>query len=43
VGLAGNSCMVAHETQTNIIDCFANEILQFILEELGDDVFCLLS
>lgn len=42
VGLAGNSCMVAHEIQTDIVECFANEILRSILEELGDDVFCLL-
>ena len=42
VGLAGNSCMVAHEIQTDIVECFAKEILQSILEELGDDVFCLL-
>jgi hypothetical protein len=42
VGLAGNSCMVAHEIQTDIVECFANEILRSILEELGDDYFCLL-
>jgi len=42
VGLAGNSCMVAHEIQTDIVECFAKEILQSILQELGDDVFCLL-
>ena len=34
--------MVAHEIQTDIVECFAKEILQSILEELGDDVFCLL-
>jgi len=42
VGLAGNSCMVAHEIQMDIVECFAKEILQSILQELGDDVFCLL-
>jgi hypothetical protein len=40
VGIAGNSCMLAHEIQTNIVECFANKILRSILEELGDDVFC---
>jgi hypothetical protein len=28
--------------QTDIVECFANEILRSILEELGDNVFCLL-
>ena len=42
VGLAGNSCMVAHKIQIDIVESFANEILHSILEELGDDVFCLL-
>jgi hypothetical protein len=41
VGIAGNSCMVAHDIQTDIVECFANEIIHSILEELGDDVFCL--
>ena len=34
--------MVAHEIQTDIVECFSKEILQSILEELGNDVFCLL-
>jgi hypothetical protein len=42
VGLAGNSCMMAHEIQIDIVECFANEILKSILDELGDDVFYLL-
>jgi hypothetical protein len=42
VGLAANSSMVSHDIQADIVECFANEILLSILEELGDDVFCLL-
>jgi hypothetical protein len=34
--------MVAHEIQIDIVECFANEILKSILDELGDDVFYLL-
>jgi hypothetical protein len=39
---AGNSCMLAPEIQRDIVGCFANEVLLSILEELGNDVFCLL-
>jgi hypothetical protein len=42
VGTAGNSCMLAPEIQRDIVECFANEVLHSILEEIGDDVFCLL-
>jgi len=37
-----NSCLLAPEIQRDIVECFTNEIVQSILEELGDDVFCLL-
>jgi len=39
---AGNSCMLAPEIQRDIVECFANEVLHSILDELGNDVFCLL-
>ncbi|WVZ65563.1 hypothetical protein U9M48_014904 [Paspalum notatum var. saurae] len=39
---AGNSCMLAAEIQRDIVECFAKKILHSILEELGNDVFCLL-
>jgi hypothetical protein len=36
--------MVAHKIQTNIVECFAREIIPHsILEEHGDDMFCLLT
>jgi hypothetical protein len=34
--------LLAPEIQRDIVECFASEIVQSILEELGDDVFCLL-
>jgi hypothetical protein len=34
--------MVAHKIQTNIVECFAEEIPHSILEEHGDDMFCFL-
>jgi hypothetical protein len=37
-----NSCLLAPKIQRDIVEYFANEIVQSILEELGDDVFCLL-
>ena len=37
-----NSCLLAPEFHRDIVECFANEIIQSILEELGGDVFCLL-
>jgi hypothetical protein len=37
-----NSSMVAPEIQRDIVQCFANEVLHSILDELGNDVFCLL-
>jgi hypothetical protein len=39
---AGNSCLLAAEIQRDIVECFAHEVLHSILEELGNDVFCLL-
>jgi len=39
---AANSCLVAPEIQRDIVECFANEIVHYILEELGNDVFWLL-
>ncbi|KAG8060174.1 hypothetical protein GUJ93_ZPchr0002g23303 [Zizania palustris] len=37
-----NSLLIAPEIQKDIVHCFAKEVLHFILEEIGDDVFCLL-
>jgi hypothetical protein len=34
--------LIAHEIHKDIVRCFAKEVLQSILEEIGDDVFCLL-
>jgi hypothetical protein len=39
---AKNSCLYAPEIQRDIAECFANEIVQSILDDLGDDFFCLL-
>ncbi|TVU25524.1 hypothetical protein EJB05_28023, partial [Eragrostis curvula] len=39
---SANSQLIAPEIQRDIVECFAMEILHSILEELGDDVFCLL-
>jgi hypothetical protein len=39
---AGNSCLVAPEIQRDIVECFANEVLNAILEELGNDMLSLL-
>jgi hypothetical protein len=36
------SCLLAPKIQRDIVECFANEIVQSILEEFGDDVFCFL-
>ncbi|KAL6521278.1 hypothetical protein OROGR_017847 [Orobanche gracilis] len=38
----GNNQMVAPSIQKDIIDCFAQEILKHIFDEIGDDVFSLL-
>ncbi|KAL6582954.1 hypothetical protein OROMI_005032 [Orobanche minor] len=38
----GNNQMVAPSIQKGIIDCFAQEILTHIFDEIGDDVFSLL-
>ncbi|XP_066163767.1 uncharacterized protein [Oryza sativa Japonica Group] len=35
-------CLYAPEIQRDIAECFANEIVQSILDDLGDDFFCLL-
>ena len=37
-----NSLLIAPEIQKDIVHCFAKEMLHSILEEIGDDVFCLL-
>jgi hypothetical protein len=37
-----NSLLIAPEIQKDIVHCFAKEVLQSFLEEIGDDVFCLL-
>jgi len=37
-----NSLLIAPEIQKDIVHCFAKEVLHSILEEIGDDVFCLL-
>jgi hypothetical protein len=34
--------MLAPEIQKDIVEYFANEVVHSILEEIGDDVFCLL-
>ncbi|CAO2170109.1 unnamed protein product [Urochloa humidicola] len=39
---ADNSCLLSPDIQRDIVECFANEVLHSILEELGNDVFCLL-
>jgi hypothetical protein len=35
--------LVAPEIQRDIMQCFAKEVLQAILEEIGHDVFCLVD
>jgi hypothetical protein len=37
-----NSCLLAPKIQRDIVEYFAKKIVQSILEELRDDVFCLL-
>jgi hypothetical protein len=37
-----NNYLLAPEIQRDIVECFANEIVYSILEELVNDVFCLL-
>jgi len=37
-----NNLLIAPEIQNDIVHCFAKEVLHSILEEIGDDVFCLL-
>ena len=37
-----NSLLIAPEIQRDIVYCFAQEVLQSILEEIGDDIFFLL-
>jgi hypothetical protein len=39
---AANSCLLAPKIQRDIVEYFANEIVDSILEDLGNDVFCLL-
>ncbi|KAI3673345.1 hypothetical protein L6452_39463 [Arctium lappa] len=38
----GNNQMVAPSIQKDIVHCFAQEVLKYIFEEIGDDVFSLL-
>ena len=38
----GNNQMVAPSIQKDIVLCFAQEVLKYIFEEIGDDVFSLL-
>ena len=38
----GNNQMVALSIQKDIVLCFAQEVLKYIFEEIGDDVFSLL-
>ena len=42
VDAADNSLLVSPDIQKDIIKCFADEILHSILEDIGQDVFCLL-
>jgi len=42
VDAADNSLLVSPDIQKDIIKCFAYEILHSILEDIGQDVFCLL-
>jgi hypothetical protein len=39
---SNNSLLVAPKIQMNIVGCFAKEILHYILEDIGKDVFCIL-
>lgn len=41
-GKSENSLLVSPEIQRDIVHCFAKEVLHAILEEIGNDVFCLL-
>ncbi|KAJ9557377.1 hypothetical protein OSB04_011991 [Centaurea solstitialis] len=38
----GNNQMVSPSIQKDIVHCFAQEVLKYIFEEIGDDVFSLL-
>jgi hypothetical protein len=40
--VAANSCLLAPKIQRDIVECFANENVDSILEDLGNDMFCLL-
>jgi hypothetical protein len=42
VDAADNSLLVSSDIQKDIVKCFADEILHSILEDIGQDVFCLL-
>ncbi|KAF8075442.1 hypothetical protein N665_1093s0003 [Sinapis alba] len=37
-----NNQMVSHKIQTNIVHCFAEEVIESIIKEVGHDIFCLL-
>jgi hypothetical protein len=42
IDAADNSLLVSPDIQTDIVKCFAEEILHSILQDMGVDVFCLL-
>ncbi|KAF8095654.1 hypothetical protein N665_0327s0010 [Sinapis alba] len=37
-----NELMVSHKIQTDIVHCFAEEVIESIIKEVGHDIFCLL-
>ncbi|XP_056863959.1 uncharacterized protein LOC130511125 [Raphanus sativus] len=37
-----NNQMVSHKIQTDIVHCFAEEVIESVIKEVGHDVFCLL-
>ncbi|XP_021306313.1 uncharacterized protein LOC8155504 [Sorghum bicolor] len=41
-GKSENSLLVSPEIQRDIVHCFAKEVLQAILDDIGNDFFCLL-
>ena len=42
VDITNNSLLVSSDVEKDSIKCFADEILHSILEDMGQDVFCLL-
>ena len=37
-----NNQMVSHKIQTDIVHCFAEEVIESVIQEVGHDIFCLL-